>query len=331
LRSYPDSDKHIEELVAKHWNKSGKGEFIWGASLSEVLENKQVASDFTFKNQDANLKYTHRRDGEKDIYFVSNQSDKKISAQCSFRNLGHNLEIWNADNGETKAINYSTENGITHIDLELDEYGSCFVVFGNSKAIVEDKYIVTDTINLDGSWDLKFDIFGEKIIDTTFTELIDWTVCENPDIKYHSGTVVYAYEINFKAKKGRKYYLDLGKVSNVAEVFINGIYVANLWKPSYQVDITQWFKKGQNEIEIHVTNTTINKLIGDERFPKDVRYSTNPLQPSIAQFPDWINNPSGRNSKRKTFVTYNPEKADDPLQPSGMVGPVRIIEKNRLK
>jgi hypothetical protein len=26
-----------------------------------------------------------------------------------------------------------------------------------------------------------------------------------------------------------------------------------------------------------------------------------------------------------------PEKADDPLQPSGMTGPVRIIEKNRLK
>jgi hypothetical protein len=44
--------------------------------------------------------------------------------------------------------------------------------------------------------------------------------------------------------------------------------------------------------------------------------NVNIVAPSIAQFPDWINNPSGRNSKRETFVTYNPEKADDPLQAS---------------
>jgi hypothetical protein len=54
--------------------------------------------------------------------------------------------------------------------------------------------------------------------------------------------------------------LDLGEVKNLATVFINGKKVANIWKLPYQADITTFVKDGENQLEVQVTNTAINRL-----------------------------------------------------------------------
>jgi len=52
--------------------------------------------------------------------------------------------------------------------------------------------------------------------------------------------------------------LNLGRVSSVAEVFINGEGAGTLvWRP-YQIDITRLVKPGKNEIKIVVTDTEAN-------------------------------------------------------------------------
>ena len=69
------------------------------------------------------------------------------------------------------------------------------------------------------------------------------------------------YEKNFilpDAYRGKKLILDLGRVSSVAEVHLNGKPAGTLvWSP-YKLDITEFVKPGRNHLKIRLTNTEAN-------------------------------------------------------------------------
>jgi hypothetical protein len=74
-----------------------------------------------------------------------------------------------------------------------------------------------------------------------------------------SGTSIYTKTFvlpgNFHKKR---VMLDLGRVSSVADVFVNGEHAGALvWRP-YRLDISKLIKPGENEIKILVTNTEAN-------------------------------------------------------------------------
>jgi hypothetical protein len=77
-----------------------------------------------------------------------------------------------------------------------------------------------------------------------------------------SGTGWYEKEIVVEGEwlgAGRKVYLDLGVVKNVATVRVNGKSAGTkLWSP-YQLEITGLLKGGANRLEIGVTNTLANR------------------------------------------------------------------------
>ena len=91
--------------------------------------------------------------------------------------------------------------------------------------------------------------------------------------------------------------LELGDVKNIAEVFINGKNVGVVWKKPFKIDITEAVKAGENSIQIKVTNTWVNRLVGD-------------AQPDVKQ--------------KKTFTTMPFYRANSPLVPSGLIGEVKI-------
>jgi hypothetical protein len=98
--------------------------------------------------------------------------------------------------------------------------------------------------------------------------------------------------------KKAKYEIDLGEVKNIAEVILNGKNIGTVWKMPFKLEITEGVKKGVNTLEIKVTNTWVNRLIGD-------------AQPDI---------------KRKiTFTTMPFYRGKEPLLPSGLLGTVRIL------
>lgn len=82
-----------------------------------------------------------------------------------------------------------------------------------------------------------------------------------------SGTAVYTKTFTLPASlQGRRLMLDLGRVSSVAQVFINTTYAGTLvWRP-YRLDITKLVKPGANQIKIIVTNTEANqRAVGTSR------------------------------------------------------------------
>jgi len=92
-------------------------------------------------------------------------------------------------------------------------------------------------------------------------------------------------------------YIDLGKVMVMAKVKINGNYVGGVWTAPYRLNITDYIKKGENEVEIEVVNNWRNRLIRDKSIPEE---------------------------QRITWQTYSYLNKDSSLQSSGLLGPVEI-------
>ncbi len=45
----------------------------------------------------------------------------------------------------------------------------------------------------------------------------------------------------------------------------------------------------------------------------------------LKQMPEWLTNNTPRTSGRRTFATWKHWKAENPLLPSGLLGPVRVM------
>ena len=84
--------------------------------------------------QDFNVSWIHRRDGDTDIYFVSNQTDAPADVDALFRVIGKTAEIWHADTSVTEPAAYKTQGTLTAVPLHLAERESVFVVFRSGSA-----------------------------------------------------------------------------------------------------------------------------------------------------------------------------------------------------
>ena len=92
--------------------------------------------------------------------------------------------------------------------------------------------------------------------DTPFS-LKSWT---QTGLANFSGTAIYTKTVGIPANyRGMRVMLDLGRVSSVADVFVNGEHAGTLvWRP-YRLDISKLIKPGENEIKVLVTNTEANQ------------------------------------------------------------------------
>jgi hypothetical protein len=75
-----------------------------------------------------------------------------------------------------------------------------------------------------------------------------------------SGSAIYTRSFVLPSSfRDQRLMLDLGRVSSVADVFVNGEHAGTLvWSP-YRIDITRLIKPGENQIKVVVTNTEANQ------------------------------------------------------------------------
>ena len=86
------------------------------------------------------------------------------------------------------------------------------------------------------------------------------------------------------------------------------------------IDVTSAVRPGANRLELKVTNLWINRQIGDEELPEDSpRYGG-----TMATWPDWLQADRPSPTGRYTFTSWRLWPAKAPLQPSGLLGPVRL-------
>lgn len=174
---------------------------------------------------------------------------------------------------------------------------------------------VPSAMKLIGPWKVYFPA-GWGVPDSViFTELKSWSEHEHPGIRYFSGTACYETEFEVPREwfgKGRdpalreprKLYLDLGRLWALGEVILNGQSLSIVWKPPYRIEITKAVRAGQNKLEIEITNTWSNRLVGDAQLPADQRCCRTNITASGTPAKPW---------------------KQIPLRKSGLLGPVELI------
>jgi alpha-L-rhamnosidase len=198
-------------------------------------------------------------------------------------------------------------------------------------------------ISIQGPWELQFHANLGAPGHVTLDRLISWTEHPDPGVRYFSGTATYRNR--FTLPKGmlgpdRRLYLDLGRVCVIADVVLNGHDLGTLWKPPFMVDVTDTVTAGNNDLEIRIVNLWPNRLIGDEQLPEDCEWAapSSPQDPwpkvmgsLIASWPQWLLENKPRTSGRIAFTTWKHFYKDDPLLESGLLGPVRIFAKAKVR
>ncbi|MDP6635979.1 MAG: glycosyl hydrolase [Phycisphaerae bacterium] len=298
LTDYPACDDEVRKLASKL-------KLITGKSVREALISLGVQPDFEYKG--SALHYIHRHSQAADIYFVSNQQDKSVSAECTFRVAGRQPELWDAVTGERRdAVAFKIVGGRTTVPLDFAPRGSLLVVFAkpasSTKGPAADNFPKLKPVGeISGPWTVKFDPKwgGPKSVE--FKKLEDWTKRPEKGVKYYSGKATYHKTFDLpKTAQGskRRLYLDIKRVRNVAQVRLNGKDLGVVWTAPWRVEITHAAKPTANKLEIDVVNLWPNRLIGDAALPKE---------------------------KRLTKTNVTKFKASSPLLPSGLLGPVTLL------
>lgn len=155
-------------------------------------------------------------------------------------------------------------------------------------------------VMVEGPWDLTFEPGLGAPQSARLDALASWTEHPEEGIRNYSGTATYRRSLEVPASslgRGRRVYLDLGEVGEVAEVFINGKSTGVLWKPPFRADLTQHTRSGSNDLRIEVTNLWINRLAGDQHLPAPKQIT----RTNVRQGQSWE------------------------ALPSGLLGPVRVL------
>jgi hypothetical protein len=178
---------------------------------------------------------------------------------------------------------------------------------------------------LEGIWELHFQADRGAPVSCTLARLIPLSEHPEEGIRYFSGTCTYTTMLNVAPEyleQGRVVQLDLGRVEVIVDVVVNGKNLGTLWCVPYSIDVTDALRAGDNKLELLVTNTWHNRLIGDEHLPAENGYGHKRGSGSIDALPEWYDKGRPKPGQRITFVTWKYWNADSPLQPSGLIGPV---------
>jgi hypothetical protein len=304
--SLSDNQAEFKSIADQLWGGStGKGKVFGTGSIGDALASIQVPADFEYTKpqQDTELAFVHRKLTDGDVYWVSNRGARPENVEATFRVTGKAPELWHAITGATEPAAYHVADGRITVPLRLVANDAVFVVFrkaATARSLTLPTPVETKLGTVEGSWDVAFQP-NRGAPPKAALSLSSWSENSDIGIKYFSGTGAYTKTVQAPAdwfKTGAKLWLDLGDVKNIAQVTINGKDLGIYWDPPFRVDVTSVMKPGANTLIIKVTNLWVNRLIGDQ-------------QPDVTQ--------------KITYTASSPYRADSPLLPSGLIGPVQVI------
>lgn len=182
--------------------------------------------------------------------------------------------MWNAETGQIRELpNWSVNNGQTSIPLKFGTAESYFIVFrkdGNPKNMSESNFPeYTDIMTIEGPWKIHFQKQRGAPESFEMKELVSLHLCSEKGVKYFSGTTTYKNTFQLKNSRQSRIFIDLGEVANITDIYLNGKEVATLWKPPFRTELTGLLNSGDNVLEIHVSNTWRNRLVGDINKPQN--------------------------------------------------------------
>jgi hypothetical protein len=287
----------------------GKGKVYAGQNAESALKALNIAPDFDYTkpSNGQQVAFVHRKLADGDLYFLDNRGDSDSTFDATFRLAGKSPELWYSETGRTVPASFSIASGRTTVPLHLEPWGTVFVVFRKPTSETSHalpKLTNTQLSSVDGPWTVAFQPDRGAPASISMDKLTAWNESSDKGVKYFSGIGTYTKTVQAPAdwfKKGATLWLDLGDVKNLAVVTVNGKELGTVWHTPYRVDVTSALKPGANEISVKVINAWVNRIIGDKQADATTKY---------------------------TFTTWPAYKADTPLLPSGLLGPVSVVRES---
>lgn len=353
----PATLKKVNELARAGMTIIGPNRFAGAVagmrqgSLAQIVKEDGLLPDVEFHNSSEGAKFDwiHRHDNGMDIYFISNQSrdlKQEIYTKATFRVKAKQPELWDPVTGKIKVLpEYEqTKDSRVTVPLTFAPRQSFFLIFRkklNQRLDGRNYPELKSVLKLVGEWKVEFDrkwLYGKggNTIPNiqVFPNLQDWTTRPEEAIKYFSGIATYRKRFDlpaFPASRKKQFYLDLGTVSNVARVRLNGRDLGIVWTAPWRVEVpVELLKKSDNQLEIEVANLWVNRLIGDGLLPKEQRrtqtnittYET-PLPEKLVPTSTWARSSCSQCKER--LKSGKPAE----LLPSGLLGPVQLLTASK--
>lgn len=329
------------------WKDGAKALFCYMARCQSLLQQGEYVDNYSSRTPSLSTKrsstqWIHRKAYDADIFFVANTLDSAIIDTISIASSARTPEVWLPENGKAMHdVTWDYTNGMVRVALKMRPHESAFVILrsptdSNGTSLTMKKKIIKSELALDKDWTLSFPEDMDCPQNIELDHLMPWNEHANNGIRYFSGTATYTKHINIKHIDPQiRYIIDLGEVKNTAKLRVNGMEIAYLWNAPFRADLTNALQKGDNLIEVDVTNLWPNRMIGDEQWPDDMEWSEPycypdaPGKPAVGCFlesiPTWLAEGKTRPSThRKTITSFKFFKKDSPLLRSGLMGPVRI-------
>jgi hypothetical protein len=287
-----------------------KGKLITGKNIDKLLAWSNIYHE-TLSTE--GLRYIRRKNATGFHYFISNLGATAVKGWITLSVPAKAIVLFDPLSGVSGVTKGRTENEKTQVYLQLKPGQSVIVKTYTSKKVNGISFPefknAGQPVELKGKWSLVFPE-GSPVIKFKYTldELKSWTSLSD-DLKVFAGTGNYSLDFNLPEIAADEWMLDLGKVCESARVTINGKKAGTVWSLPFEIPVGRFLKKGNNHIEIEVTNLPANRIAD---------YDRRKIEWRIFYEINFVN------------VFYKPFDASDwkPM-PSGLIGPVKLVPLTR--
>ncbi len=314
MLSLPDIKRNtnrFNELVEKLWgnqNPNSKFTVLPDDDIEKILLDCHIYPHVKTGDVKDAIMFTHRRCDNADIYYLFNQFNSSKNVSIGFKSSVQNFQIWNPVNGSISQLSAKVDGEYSVLDLCFKPYESYFIIA--NKWNNTDKGQIVENVDSFHVKNMDININFEPLMKDmainaiTCNQLKNLAESSNPQLKYFAGDVIYT--IKFKLAESlmegkKRLYLDLGKLSTVGNVLLNGIHLGFYWYPE-PYDVSDIIK-ADNVLQVRVATTCRNMFIGMANHAIEGKgiWTTSPVEQIL--------------------------KKDMPLYPIGLIGPITIIRK----
>jgi hypothetical protein len=289
----------------------GRGRVLVGPYASVVAQVGAAREPIA----DAGLGILRRRTAEGEIYFIANLTGKAFDGWTPLGRAARGAVLLDARSAQTGVAALRHGDGATEVYLQLQPGESIFVKTLRDREAQGARWAYAreagPAVAIGASWRVAF-TSGGPVLPPSFTEsaLTSWTD-QGGEAERFAGTARYETEFTLPAGSAADdWMLDLGDLRETAKVWVNGTEVDRIWSIPFRTRVGAQLHPGRNTLALEVTNLSANRI-------RDLDRRKVP----------W------KNFYEINFVNINYRRFDAshwPLQPSGLLGPVRLIPLHAL-
>jgi len=301
---YAYLDEHRESFVAE---KKRMKKVVIAEDIIEALALAGVRRETL---TDEGLRYIRRKTRDSHWYFIANHTGDAFAGWLDLAVPFASAVLHDPMTGASALLPTRSKEQDRHVYIEIAP-GESFIVQASTSRIDADPYVsirsTGPALTLKGKWDIEFIDGGPELPQAYSTDSLScWTNAPDEKAKAFAGTARYSLKFHLSnLSDANDYLLDLGDVRESARVKINGDDAAALFALPMRARVGKYLKNGANKIEIEVTNLAANRIrdLDVRKVNWKIMHDANIVTPAYKVF----------------------DASKWPLQPSGLLGSVRLI------